>query len=325
MPALKPAFLKMPMTKIVAALVMVLLVGGLLLVPREKLTRDRAARAAYDDYSSCVPDEIFCAVEPPCPRPNCMGRYLLRTEEINRQHRLLSVLQPRHLLADWRPLPPANRDTGALDGTVLNENGKPVEGALVYADCRDRPRAGPVPHSETTANGRFAFRGLRWGHYDVYAAKVEDGYPEIWSAFFSRDHPSQIVTLGPHHQTASLTIRMGPKAGGLAVTVTDAVTSAPLSACVEFKRAADPADYLTGSGLVNTKRPTLIPSDTDVLWKVRLDGYKPWYYPGTTDHSKAAPLRLRPGQIKNVTIQLQPDAAAEKSGCGMPPGTIIRP
>jgi len=36
-------------------------------------------------------------------------------------------------------------------------------------------------------------------------------------------------------------------------------------------------------------------------------------------------LRLQPGQVKAVTIELQPDATAEKTGCGMPVGTVIKP
>ena len=104
--------------------------------------------------------------------------------------------------------------------------------------------------------------------------------------------------------------------------MTDAVTSAPLSPCTEFRWAADPNNSLSGNSLANARFRILIPSDTDVLWKVWLDGYKPWYYPGTSDRSMATSLRLMPGRVRALSIKLHPDAAVEKTGCGMPIGTV---
>jgi len=88
---------------------------------------------------------------------------------------------------------------------------------------------------------------------------------------------------------------------------------------------ADPNTFLSGNGLANAKFRILIPSDTEVLWKVWLDGYKPWYYPGTSDRSMATSLRLMPGQVRALGIELQPDAAVQKTGCPMPIGTVIQP
>ena len=224
--------------------------------------------------------------------------------------------------SDGRVVP---SDLGSVNGTVTNEEGKAVAGATVYANPIDRPIIGIVPHSETDATGHFAIHGLPWGRYGISAKKEEDGYPGMLFEFFARNHATQKVTLGPDNPTTTVTIRLGPKAGKLTGTVTDAVTTAPLNPCVEFRWASDPSNSLTGSGLVNAKFSVLIPSTTDVLWKVWLDGYKPWYYPGTTDKSMATSLRLQPGQAKAVTIKLQPDTTAEKTGCGMPVGTVIKP
>jgi hypothetical protein len=114
-------------------------------------------------------------------------------------------------------------------------------------------------------------------------------------------------------------------AGILTGTVIDAVTSAPLNPCADFRWAADPSNFLAGTGLVNAKFRTLIPSNAEVLWKVWLNGYKPWYYPGTTDRSAAESVRLEPGQVEIGTIELQPDANAGNDGCGMPVGTVVKP
>jgi hypothetical protein len=87
-----------------------------------------------------------------------------------------------------------------------------------------------------------------------------------------------------------------------------------LSPCVEFRRASEPNNFLSASGLVKPQYKLLIPPDTDILVKISLDGYKTWYYPGTIDHAAATPVRLGPGEIKTLDIRLEPGAEV-KAGC----------
>ena len=215
--------------------------------------------------------------------------------------------------------------TGSVSGTVTDEEGKPSTGATAYAHPMDRPMMGIVPQSRTDAAGHFKIEHLWWGRYGVSAAKKEDGYPEVFGEFFARKYRPQIVTLGPDHPNPTVTIRLGPKAGVLTGTVTDAATAAPLDVCSEFRWASDPNNFMSGSGLVNAEFRVLMPPDTALLWKVWADGYKPWYYPGTTDKKAAMSVVLRPGEVRTMKIELQPDAAAVSTGCGMPVGTVIRP
>ena len=218
----------------------------------------------------------------------------------------------------------AGADIGSMNGIVTDEAGKAVAGATVYANPVDRPIMGIVPHSTTDKSGHFEIKGLSWGLYAVSGAKADEGYPEMLSAFFTRNQVMQKVTLAPETSTATLTVLLGPKAGRLTGTVTDGLTSAPLSPCTKFSWASEPNNYLLGTGLVTSDFNTLIPSNTGVLWKVWLDGYKPWYYPGTSDESAATTLRLQPGQLISIAIRLEPDAAARMEGCGMPVGTVIK-
>lgn len=217
--------------------------------------------------------------------------------------------------------PPA----GSVNGTVTNEEGKIVVGATVVAEPADRPIQGVAPTGMTQATGHFAIHNLRWGVYAMSASKVDEGYPEMIGAFFAGNRVIQKVNLEPENPTATVTIRLGPKAGKLIGTVKDDRTSAPLNTCADFRWAANPGNYIYGTGLINAHYSMLIPSNMGILWKVWADGHKPWYYPGTTDQSKAAVVRLRPGEVRSIAIRLQPDATAEKVSCGMPVGTIIRP
>ncbi|HUE21766.1 MAG TPA: carboxypeptidase-like regulatory domain-containing protein [Bryobacteraceae bacterium] len=174
------------------------------------------------------------------------------------------------------------------------EDGRIVVGATVYADPIGKVMAGIAPQSQTDSTGNFEIDQLSWGRYCVSAAQEDEGYPAKLSAFFTRNHEAQIVTLDADNPTVTVTIRLGPKAGILTGTVVDAVISMRLNPCADFRWAADPDNLLTGTGLVNAKFRMLIPSGTDVLWKVWLDGYKPWYYlghAGTTDQSVAGSVR----------------------------------
>lgn len=204
----------------------------------------------------------------------------------------------------------AERNTGLIDGTVVNEEGQAVKGATVTAFPTDRGISGIVPHADTDETGHFAIHGLWWGEYAVSGMKEDEDYPDVSGAFYSGQ--IQPISLTAQHPAATVTIRLGPKAGVLIGTVTDAVTGAPLNPVVEFRRASQPNYFLRGTGLVKAKYRVLVPSDTDVTMKVWLDGYQAWYYPGIVDESASTSLRLESGQERTLDIQLQPANAGAK-------------
>lgn len=156
------------------------------------------------------------------------------------------------------------------------------------------------------------------------AEKLDEDYPDMTSQFYS-DGKFETVTLTARHSSASVSIRLGAKAGILTGTVADAVTGAPLNACVEFRRAKEPWNFLSGTGLVNAKYRVLVPPNTDVLMKVWYGGHKPWYYAGTMNKAQSRPVNLKPGEETKLDIRLEPDRNAQPGGCGMPVDTVIQP
>jgi hypothetical protein len=215
-------------------------------------------------------------------------------------------------------------DTGLIEGTVTYEDGKPTKGATVYAHPTDRGMAAIVPHGDTDEKGYFAIRHLWLGKFAVTAKKEDEAYPDMSNAFYG-DGKFEAVTLISDRFSATVAIRLGAKAGILRGTVTDAVTGASLNPCVDFRRASDPNNFFTGTGLVNAKYRVLLPSNTDVMMKVWHEGYKPWYYPGTTDQSQSTLVRVEPGEEQTLDIRLQPSKNAVEESCGMPVGTVIKP
>lgn len=82
---------------------------------------------------------------------------------------------------------------------------------------------------------------------------------------------------------------------------------------------------MSGSGLIQPSYKLLVPSDTDVLLKIWLDGYLPWYFPGTSQKSAAHAVRLKPGEHRTLDIALQPSRERPKSGCAAPIQAAPRP
>lgn len=205
---------------------------------------------------------------------------------------------------------------GLIDGTVTYEDGKPVHGATVYADPLGRGMGAIVPHADSDENGHFTIHvAPSWfGRFAVAGKKEDEDYPDMSNQFYS-DGKFQVVKLTSQHPTATVAVRLGPKAGVLVGTVSDAVSGAPLNTCVDFRRAAEPNNFLTGTGLVNAKYRVLVPSDTDVHMSIWVDEYKPWYYPGTSDKSHSTPVHLRPGEEQKLDIRLEAGQSADDPVC----------
>jgi hypothetical protein len=215
-------------------------------------------------------------------------------------------------------------DRGLIDGIVTYEDKKPVKGATVYAAPLGRPMIAITPHAVSDETGYYAIHISRswFGKFAVAAKKEDEDFPDMSNQFYS-DGNFQTVTLSANHTAETVTIRLGPKAGVLVGTVRDAITGAVLYPCIELRRPN--GNFLSGSGLVKANFRILIPSETNVTVKMWLDGYRPWYYPWTSEKSQVAPLHLRPDERKILKILLQPGATDSQLGCGMPVGTVVNP
>ena len=181
---------------------------------------------------------------------------------------------------------------------------------------------GIIPHATTDETGHFAIPHLQFGEYAVAAEKLDEDYPDMSKQFYS-DGKFETVFLSARHADDDVKLRLGPKAGVLTGTVADAVTGSALSPCVKLVRASEPNNFLSGSGLVKPNYRLLVPPNAGILVKMWLDGYKPWYFPGTVDKSKSTPVHLKPGEVVTLDIRLQPGENAE-GACGMPFGTSIK-
>jgi len=231
---------------------------------------------------------------------------------------------PNHFTLRWRLVPVClgfalsvfaqDQRAGSIRGTVVDEKGAPLSQAKVNADALDgRQRASFVRYVETDEQGHFLIDRLEWGNYAVFAMKEESGYPNLGASLYSNDiFPT--VTIASTAPTADLRIQLGPKAGILLGSVTDATNGGPLNSGFRLTRAAAPDKWLSTSAPPNYR--ILLPSSTEVLLEVSAPGFRTW--------APAGPLQLRPGEEQRLDISLEPshDPSLRQSKFLVPEGYI---
>lgn len=190
-----------------------------------------------------------------------------------------------------------DQGTGVIRGIAVDENGAAVQGAMVNADSV--AGGGLIQHTliryvTTDATGHFSIDGLDWGKYDVFAKKEDSAYPNTNFSFYDNGSEPE-ATITPTLPTADVQIRLGPKAGILTGSVTNADTGAPVNAGFKLIRAASLDNWFSTSQPPNYR--VLLPSSTDILLEVSAPGFKTW----TLGH----PLHLEPAAEMRLDIQLE--------------------
>lgn len=209
-----------------------------------------------------------------------------------------------------------DQSSGVIRGTAVDENGSPVEGALVNAS--PVARVGLSQHTlirrvPTDAAGHFVIDRLQWGKYMFSAKKVESAYADtFFSFYYSAAGPQATIT--PASPTADVLIRLGPKAGVLMGSVTNAETGAPVDAGFKLTRTAPTNDWYSTSA--ESRYWVLLPSSVDVFVEVSAPGFKTWTSPG--------PLNLQPGAEMHLNVPLDPspDLSLEPSQFLIPEGRV---
>ena len=190
---------------------------------------------------------------------------------------------------------------GVIQGVVLGEASRPVRGAKVHAELKDIPMAKAIRYVETDENGFFLFDQLEFGTYYVAAKKQEEGYGDSGFSFFN-DEPVPTAQISAQHRIADVVINLGPKAGVLTGTISNAVTGKPIPAGFWLVQAKDRNKWMSTSATPNFR--VLIPSSREMEVKVSAPGYETWVYPDPTIPSQV--LRIDPGSEIHLDIQLKP-------------------
>jgi hypothetical protein len=188
--------------------------------------------------------------------------------------------------AQTTPLPDAE-----IKGTLTDQSGSPVAGATVYAVPQFLTFDNITPRSvKTDDNGRFDFRGgFELGTYKLYARKDKDGYLDPFDRFYA-DSKAETpkVDLTEDHRSATVTWKLGEKAGVVAGRVLDAVSGAPTKAYLAFMDSEGNGHHVVVRD--DGQYRALVPPGKDLTLMVRAVS------PPSGFQRPLATLRLEPGQ-----------------------------
>ena len=193
---------------------------------------------------------------------------------------------------------------------MRDQEGKPVVGARVWCHLSSAaPKFGAVPSALTDGDGRFSVTGLVLGEYSINPWKEEEGYANHAFALYGDDPDrggSARVFLTAEAPVAdNLILVLGPKAGIIEGSISDAITGKPIAAEIVVSRTDTPRSHgRSAKGIYRF----LLPPNKPVTLSARARGYMAWYYPGVPDASHASPVLLNSGDKKIINIVLVPDS-----------------
>jgi hypothetical protein len=182
---------------------------------------------------------------------------------------------------------------GSVQGTVLDENGRPLGGATVFA----RPEQDMFKEIRATsdAKGNFVLADVPVGGVYVDAFKESDGYPYNAFAFYKPIGETTLkVKVEPLMQTQDIAIKLGPKAATLHLEITPA-DGGPLftGAELEFTRDDIPSPY---SVRARPHHTMFVPSFVPFRFSATVPGYKQW---------NSQLITAQPGETLNIAVHLE--------------------
>lgn len=142
---------------------------------------------------------------------------------------ILTVLLLSFMTTVQQPSPPPASDFGVIKGTVVDPNGKPVEGAIVHESSDDgRPLGGRLFRTSTTTDveGYFVLdQVIPAEKVVIWAYKYSDYYEDVMEPFtFNRPKNLKIpvVEVKPGQTVTGVRIQFAQKVGKLHFYVRDA-------------------------------------------------------------------------------------------------------
>src|SRR6266550_5232452 len=216
-------------------------------------------------------------------------------------HHLRRLWLPLLAISFLTPAQGTEVGEGVIQGVVLGEGGRPVGGANVHAELKGIPMAKAIRYVETDEKGFFLIDQLEFGTYYVSVKNEEEEYGDSGFSFFN-DQPVPIAQISAQHRIADVVVNLGPKAGILTGTISDAATGKPIPAGFDLAQVKDRTKCMGTSAAPNFR--VLIPSSKEVEVKVSAPGYEAWVYPDPSIPSQV--LRMDPSSEIHLDIQLKP-------------------
>ena len=137
-----------------------------------------------------------------------------------------------------------------IDGRVLDEKGRPLQGARIVPFPLEAAVSGGMPYTVTDGNGEYRLSSPAYGKTRITVIKEDAGYPNTSVAVFAPEHdtlPIVMLTEGVHLH--DIDIHLPSPDGTVEGRITNAKTGEPIAAARITINAADNPDILYATGL----------------------------------------------------------------------------
>lgn len=212
-----------------------------------------------------------------------------------------------------------------ISGIVVEQDGKPLEGARVCA-LGTRPMGGIIPCSQSNAEGEFLINVSCTDTYTIGAEHLERGYPammlRIPGSYGKPDPIFPTVVVDDSTLPNPVKVIMGAKAGRLLLTILDADSNQAIEkGAIKFCRVGDTEGcYSISTAFPNGHFEVLTPENPFTI------KFQTWYGPVPEYHGGVASgpsgdwvarsafdeqglplevLQVDPGKRKEITVRLK--------------------
>lgn len=199
---------------------------------------------------------------------------------------------------------------GTVQGRVVDELGKPLSGARVYAEpveVKDHPM-GKLRFATTNDQGEFILEEVAPGVNVICASKEEDFYPDTGAAALAVDLSAlPRVQVEEGKTTPTVTVHL-TKGGKLVGSILDSLNGEPVkNSRIRLSRSDDTRLYTSTGPDERGRFDFVVPSKSFRL-QVTAPSYKTW---SSDDHG--GPILVQPGTTKELIIQLQASDAGPQN------------
>jgi hypothetical protein len=209
------------------------------------------------------------------------------------------------------PDPPKFID-GYIEGTVIDPQGKPVEGAYVYSVGNEegkRPLGGrwpPGPFAMTDSQGKFLLlHVLPDNPVSVYASKESDYYGDFGLSLFLRPNAKIATVEIKLGQPVNVIVQLGQKVGRIHWHVYDSDTRELVHGIfMQSCRKGTPAKYCVGGMSGPSDYSILISPGLDLAIRIQADDglHEKWEYRNPKTGSRY--FRAKSGKTEVVNVYL---------------------